>query len=62
MLFTKIPVKLTTKNGMRMLRKLIRTLVTLGLPFNKKIAYISLCLNGDDERRYMHSIKSTLMN
>ena len=39
-------------------KKLIRTLVILGLPFNKKIADILLCLNGYDEPRYMHSIKS----
>ena len=58
MLFAKIPIKLTTKNGMRTLRKkVIHTLATLGLPFDKKIAFILLCLNGDDEGRYMHSIK-----
>ena len=37
MLFAKIPIKLTTKDGMRTLRKkLIHTLATLGLPFDKK--------------------------
>ena len=59
MLFAKIPIKLTTKNGMRTLRKkLFLTLVTLG----QKIACILSCLNGDDEERYMHSIKSNWMN
>ena len=59
MLFAKIPIKLTTKNGMRTLRKkLFLTLVTLG----QKIAYILSCLNGDDEGRYMHSINPLRTN
>ena len=46
------------KTGCARSKKLIRTLVTFRFTFQQKIAHILLCLNSDDERRYMHSIKS----
>ena len=62
MLFAKIPIKLTTKNGMRTLRKINPYFSYVRFTFQQKIANNLLCLNGDDERRYMHSIKSNWMN
>ena len=62
MLFAKIPTKLTTKNRMHTLQKINPHFSYITFTFQQKIADILLCLNGDDERRYMHSIKSNWMN
>lgn len=62
MVFAHIPIKLTTKNGMRTLQKINPHFSYIRFTFQQKIAYILFCLNGDDERRYMHSIKSNWMN
>ena len=50
MLFAKIPLKLTTQNGMRTLRKTNPHFNYIRFTFQKKIAYVFLCLNGHDER------------
>ena len=62
MLFAKIPTKLTTKNGMGTLQKINPHFIYITFTFQKRIADILLRLNGDDERRYMHSIKPNWMN
>ena len=62
MLFAKISVKLTTKSRIRTLQKINPHFGYIRFTFQQKIADISLCLNGHDERRYMHSIKSIWMN
>ena len=62
MLFAKIPTKLTTKNGMGTLQKINPHFSYTTFTFQQRIADILLHLNGDDEQRYMHSIKSNLMN
>ena len=56
MVFAHIPIKLTTKNGMRTLQKINPHFSYIRFTF--QIAYILFCLNGDDEQRYMHSIQS----
>lgn len=58
MVFAHIPIKLTTKNGMRTLQKINPHFSYIRFTFQQKIAYILFCLNGDDEQRYMHSIQS----
>ena len=50
MLFAKIPLKLTTKNGMRTLRKTNPHFSYIRFTFQQKIAYVLLCLNGHDKR------------
>ena len=58
MLFAKIPTKLTTKNGMGTLQQINPHFGYITFTFQQRIADILLRLNDDDERRYMHSIKS----
>ena len=60
MLFTNIPIKLTTKDSHTTKFNLHFSYIRFS--FQQKIADILLCLNGDDEQRYMHSIKSNSMN
>ena len=48
-LFTNTPIKITKINP---------HFSYIRFTFQQKIADILLCLNGDDEPRYMHSIKS----
>ena len=60
MLFTNIPIKLTAKDSHPTKFNLHFSYIRFTFP--QKIADILLCLNGDDEQRYMHSIKSNSMN
>ena len=60
MLFANTPKNLQPKT--HTLQKINPHFSYIRFSFQQKIADILLCLNGDDEPRYMHSIKSNWMN